>query len=119
MENVSAGQSVGFFQVERGNDVMAQNFIRQVRCVLRQCLDHSVAKGSSLGFILPRSVLQHVRRVLHVDRHHVLAFRRKRRISQRRNCDFQVWRAREIAILRFIECTLQIIDPRPNVNSPS
>ena len=114
MENLSASQPVGFFQILRRDDLMRQNQRRQVRSILRERLHHRIAERLALLFPIAFKL---VRRILHVNRHHVLALGRKRRISQRRNRSLQIRLLREVPILRFVERPLQIIDLVPNMNA--
>src|SRR5262249_11477276 len=115
MENVTAGQTVVVLKVLWCDDLMTHDLLRQIGRILRERFDDRVAERSPL--VVPRAVLELVRRILHINRHHVLAFLRERRVAQRRNCYFEVRRALEIAVLRFIERTLKIINLVADLNS--
>src|SRR6202034_2284033 len=47
VKNLPARQSVLFFQVQRRDDLVRQNQLRQIRRVLRQCLHHGLPKFSA------------------------------------------------------------------------
>src|SRR5215471_14270512 len=64
VKNVSAGEPVDFFEVVRRDDLHAFDQARQVRRILRQCLDYYVAKFSSTRN--PAAVPQREWRELHV-----------------------------------------------------
>ena len=92
-----------------------QDQLRQVRRILRQRLDHRVAERHSLLF--PVAAFELEGRVLHVDRHHVLALRREAGIGERRDCDFQIRLLGEIAVLGFVEGAFEIINLRTDVDA--
>ena len=49
VEDVAAGQAVGLFQVLRRDDLVCQDQLRQIRRVLRKCLDHGFAQRYRAG----------------------------------------------------------------------
>ena len=79
MKNLAARQPILFFQIKRRNDLVRQNQFGQIRRILRERLHYGLAE--SLALLFPVA-FQLIGRVLHVNRHHMLAFWRKRRIRQ-------------------------------------
>ena len=75
VKNMAAGKSVSIFEVFRRDDLVAQDLLRQRRRVLRNCLHDCLAERCPLAF--PIAVLQFIRRVLHVNGHHLLSRRSK------------------------------------------
>ncbi len=115
MENLPAREAVFLFEVLRCDDLMRQDQLRQIRSVLRERLHDCLAQGFSLRFPI---ALQLIRRVLHVDRHHMFALGSKRRIGKRRNRGFEIWLTRESAILRIVKSALQIVDLVADMDAP-
>src|SRR6478672_829244 len=52
-----------------------------------------------------------------MNRHHMLAFRRERRIVERRNRQVEIRLSRKLAILRRVKRTFEIINLRADVNA--
>src|SRR3954464_9331945 len=75
MKYLTARQAVGLFEIQRGDDLTMKNLSREIRRALRDSFDHGVTQRRPL--LLPVSILQCVRRVLHINRHDVLACWRK------------------------------------------
>src|SRR5579863_455546 len=74
LEDVALGQSPLAFEIERSDDLLLDDDVFQVRCVLRDRVDHRVAER--LFFSVPTEPgRQLVWCVLHEARHHVLAGR--------------------------------------------
>src|SRR3954466_15484987 len=71
MKYLTPSQTVDLFEVQRGDDLTMKNLSREIRRVLRDSFDHGVAQRRAL--LLPVSILQFVRRVLHINRHDMLA----------------------------------------------
>ena len=69
----------------------------QIGCVLSQSFHYGVAECVALR--IPIAILQLERSELHVDRHHVLARWRERRVGDCRNRRFEVRLDRELAVL--------------------
>src|SRR6516225_2767293 len=81
--NVPASKAVGRLEILRRNHVRRFHEIGEIRSIGGQRLDHRVHQFSAT--VLPVPFPQLVRGVLEVRAQHVLAFRRQRRIEQRRN----------------------------------
>src|ERR1043165_6998006 len=54
-----------------------------------------------------------------MNRHHMLAFRRERRIVDRRNRDVEIRLSRKLAVLRRVKRAFEVINLRPDVNPPA
>src|ERR1700691_4630612 len=70
VEDMAAGKAVGFFEILGGDDLVAQDDLREIRRVLRDRLHHGFPERRALAF--PVAVFELVRRVLHIDRHYLL-----------------------------------------------
>src|SRR5579862_5690575 len=114
VEDLPAGHSILLLEIARRDDLVRQNEFRQIWRVLCECLNDCLTERFAL--LLPVA-LQFVRRVLNVDRHHVLAFRSKRGIGQRWNRRLQIRLSREVSVLRLVKRPLQIIDLVADVNA--
>ena len=75
VKDVASGKAIGFFEIFGCDDLMAQNDLRQIRRVLRNCLHHRFAERLALA--LPIAIFQLIRSVLHVDGHHMLSGRER------------------------------------------
>ena len=73
MKDLTAGEPVFVFQIARRNDLVRQDQFRQIRSILCQGLHHGLAERITL--LIPIA-LQLIGRVLHVNRHDMLAFGR-------------------------------------------
>src|SRR5258706_11936843 len=93
---------------------MRQDHLWKIGRILRERLHYGLAERFSLVFPV---ALQLVGRILHVNRHYVLAVGRERGIGQGRNSGFEIGLTREIAVLGFVEGALEIVDFRENVNA--
>ena len=113
--NVATAQAISLFEIERGYHLTAKYQILQVRSELAQVVDNCICEFLSAR--IPVSASKFVRSELHMNRHHVFAFRRKRRISQRWNRDVEIRLRRKLTVLGRVESTFEVIDFRPNVNA--
>src|SRR5258706_16393899 len=93
---------------------MRQDHLWKIGRILRERLHYGLAERFSLVFPV---ALQLVGRVLHVNRHYVLAVGRERGIGQGRNSGFEIGLMREIAVLRFVESAFEIVDLGTDVNA--
>jgi hypothetical protein len=108
--DVSTAQPISLFEIERGYHLTAKHQILQVRSELAQVVDNSICEFLSAR--IPVSPSKFVRSELHMNRHHVFAFRRKRRISQRWNRDFEIRFRRKLTVLGRVS-TFEVIDFGP------
>src|SRR5208282_388842 len=115
VEDMAAGEPVGFFEIPGRDDLPVQDGLRQIRRVLRDGVHHGFAECGALA--LPVAVFQFIGRVLHVDGHHMLPSRRERRMRKRRNRNLKIWIARKGAVLRCVEGPLQVIDLRADLDT--
>src|SRR5580693_1493497 len=114
MEDLSAAQSIDIFQILRRDDLVRQDHLGEIRSVPCQRLYNSLSERLSLA--LPIG-LKLVRRVLHVDRHHVLTFGGERGIGKRGDRNLKVRLMREISVLGFVEGALEIVDLWPDMDA--
>ncbi len=71
MKNVSAGQAVGLLEIFGRDDVAGFDQTWQIRSVLGKSIDHSVTERLALR--IPIGIAKLIWRILHVDRHDMLA----------------------------------------------
>jgi hypothetical protein len=83
VENIAFGQSVGAFQIERGENLACDNGTRNIGRVLGDFIHHAVAQ--QFAIFVPRALSKFVGNVLHEAGHDVLAGGRERRVGVR--CD--------------------------------
>src|SRR5262249_34296035 len=113
--NVSAAETVALLEVERRDHLTRNDQVADPWRVLFQLSDRVCGKlFSTCG---PITLLQFVRRELHVNRHHMFARWRQCRIAERGDVDVEIRLRGELAVLRRIESALEIIDLRTNVNA--
>ena len=109
VQDVASGEPVGGLEIARRDDLPMDDEPFDVRCVFRQrAQNHPSELVRRIG---PRPAAgEGVGRVLHVDRHHVRARRRERRIVERGEHDVEVRRGRDLTVLRGVEGALQVVD---------
>src|SRR5687768_2399679 len=108
--NMPAAEPVSLLEIERRDYLACNNQIAQAGRVSLQLPDHLVRK-----FFTPRgpiTLFQLIRRELHVNRHHMLACRRERRIADRWDVDIEIRLRRKLAILRSVKRSFEIINLR-------
>src|SRR4029078_53077 len=86
--NVSAAQTVLLFEIMRRDYLAGHDHLAELRRVGFQLVDDVARKLITTP--RPITLLQLVRRELSVNRHHVFARRRQRRIAERRNADIEI-----------------------------
>ena len=113
LKNVAFAQSPFTFKVERGDNLPVQNDVFDIRCVLRDGVDDSVAK--SFFLVVPvETGAQLVGGVLHEAGKYVLARRRDGRIGERGDDHVNVGLPREVAVLGIVVGALHVFDGRRN-----
>src|SRR5437588_5351669 len=115
VKNVAPGETVTGFQVLRRDDLHSFHQTGEIRRVGAKCVDHRQAEVPSPQVPMPFSQL--VRSALHVNREHMFAVGRERRIENRGNGGIQVRRFGNLTVLRIVEGALQVVNVRPNVNA--
>src|ERR1700678_3710609 len=79
LKNISFGQSSRALDIQRRDELFADDQALQIRRVLRNRVDDRVAK--SLALLVPRATGQLVRRILHETRKNMFSRWRNRRIG--------------------------------------
>src|ERR1700676_5149126 len=83
VENVAFGESIGAFQIERGENLAGDDGTRNIGRVFGDLVHHAVAQ--QFAMFVPRALSKSVGDVLHEAGHDVFPLGRKRRVGVRSN----------------------------------
>src|ERR1700733_3776244 len=109
LENVAFAQSPLTFEIKRSDDLPVQDDVFDVRRILGNRVDDSIAEGFLL--IIPvQAGAQFVGRILHEAGEHVFARWCDRWVGERRDNHINVRMAREVAVLGIVVGALHIFD---------
>ena len=111
------GQTPGPLQVGGSHDLPVEDGALEVRRVAGQQVHHPIPQGGGVA-VIPGPFPQPVGRVLHRDRHDVLARRGHCGIRQRWDGRRQPGIGRDASVLRVVVGALQVIEARGERNDP-